>query len=119
MSKAYALKRIDETKNEIECKINEKYPTNLNNPAPMSSKQIIKLFQMGKIQLKPVKEINTYYLSHIFDLPHDKKLKELQDKNYEVKNKLCAEVTKIKDELMLGDLNEAIKLIDRLRKFKI
>lgn len=116
--KNYALNRATEIKNT---KINE-----LKNKCTTKAIQITKLEKLeliaqGKVKIKKgYKSIPEYQMDDIhkvFDFSSYEKPEKFDDKTYNEKSSvIIKKVTEIKDKIMLGDAEEALRLLSELEK---
>jgi hypothetical protein len=113
MSKAYALKRIDEVSNELKFTARKKYTAE-----PLHFEKKLKLVKAGKVPFH--KEISHYTnFDSLYDFSEIDPGAKAYKQRLEAETKIDKHVSAIKDELMLGDLKVATRLIEELRNFKV
>lgn len=109
----YALARIDALQREAEARVKDKYTVpgvTLTNPEKMA------LILGGKVKLRS--DVNQYTdLIYAFDFSKHEKPAKVDDKALaKARAKLFAEFNRARDELMLGDAEQALVAIRALER---
>ena len=113
MSKAYAMKRIDDVASELRTAACQKY-----SAESLTFEKKLKLVKAGKVPFR--KDMHHYTnFNAVFDFSELDPGAKAYTQRQEAEKKIHAHVQKIKDELMLGDLKVATRLIEELRNFKV
>lgn len=113
--KQYATGRIDSIAAEKCHAIKEKYTT---DGVSLTGVQRLSAFGAGKYKIRSdVREINTYTdLCKVVEFTDESEDKMDSSRIEAEQAKVRVEATRIKDQLMLGDANEALKLIEKFAK---
>ncbi len=118
--KKYALNRIDGL---CSIKLREAQEKFTSKAVTISKEEGYKLIANGKVKIKPYKEIDKQYnpdLYPSFDFSEYEKPSKLDEGKYRPIEKSILDISqKAKDQIMLGDCKEALKLIGELENFKI
>ena len=118
MSKKYVMERIDDVRREVSEKIRRKY---MDNVKSLTTREKYNLIKKGKVKLRSlaVLEKDYYGSPNWYDFkPYDKR-ENAQVHCRKIEKKLEAEVQKAKDEVMIGDMKEALTILEKLRKFEV
>lgn len=119
----YAMERLESIADEKHKKIREDCST----PAvKLTASRFVELARSGKLKLRHDyddidDDVASSYvrLQELFDLSPYSKKEKLDTKKYAEKSaKLEAEATRIKDQLMLGDVKVALDLIEKFQNTK-
>lgn len=115
--KTYALKRLTEIQSFKLKEAKEKYEIKEKR---LPDNQRIDLIYAGKVKLLPRESVSDYTdLADSYDFSKYE-IKYGFDKNYDV---VCKSINSIaqqaKDQIMLGDCNEALKLLKQLEDIKV
>lgn len=119
--KNYAMNRVDSILEKKTSKISrEKFKTKAKE---LNNLQMIELIRSGKVKLKSKDKIikmrswDTDSIKHVFDFSKYITKEIFDHEGYNKKiNPYVKEAQKIKDQLMLGDAEEAIRLINKFEK---
>lgn len=119
--KKYALHRIEGLQAIKLREAEEKFTT---KEVKISDEQAYKLIATGKVKIKPYAEIKQRYSSPdlfpSFDFSDHEKVAKLDESKFNpLKESIFLLAQKAKDQIMLGDCEEALKLIDKLDSIKI
>lgn len=115
--KTYALKRLTEIQSLKLKEAREKYEI---KQKLLPNNQRIDLIYAGKVKLLPREDVNEWTnLAKAYDFSKYE-IKHGFDKNYDV---VCKSINSIaqqaKDQIMLGDCDEALKLLSQLENIKV
>ena len=118
MSKKYVMERIQDVQWEVDRKIREKY---LDKVKPLTTKEKYKLIKTGKVQLQPLAKIadSSYGYERWFNFSQYDKKEKARKICEQVQEKLKKEAQKARDEVMIGDMKEALAILEKLRNFKV
>lgn len=115
--KVYALKRIDELKKEKESEARKKFTVESRY---ISLEEKYKLVKSGKVKLLPLSQFKNYTdFVDAYDFSAYENEGYLKEEYKTVMEKVTSMSTKAKDQIMLGDCGEALKLIQELSDLKI
>jgi len=109
--KRYAVERIESLAYDAGSNI-----TARSIVEPLSSEQMVKLLQAGKVKVKKNPDTPRYgvYISNLFDWTPFLSKPELSERQADVKKaKLAVDVQKIEDAIMLGDSKTALESINK------
>lgn len=117
--KKYALNRIDALRTIKLRQAEEKFTT---KAIEISKEEKYKLIASGKVKILPYIKICQSYCPDLypsFDFSDYEKPKSL-DKSFDLVAKNIESISqKAKDQIMLGDCQEALKLIEQLESIKV
>lgn len=116
----YVKTRVDQLFRNKSTEINSRkkeVPQGLNFLSKMA------LIRSGKAKIRPFSEIQHYTdFIQAYTYPHDLEIKKIEDENSEFIRKnlkrLEDEKFKIMDQIMLGDVQVALTLLQQFEKFK-
>lgn len=119
--KKYALNRVEALRDIKLREAGDKYTT---DAVTLSKEEKYKLIASGAVKIKPFNEINSNYSSPdlypSFDFSKYEKPKKIDTVKYEaVSNKIIKLAQDTKDQIMLGDCQEALKLITTLENIVV
>jgi hypothetical protein len=122
-AKDYALRRIADIRYDLEDKAKLKY---LFAEKPLNKVQIYKLLKTGKVKLRKLEDINgdytganSYNLGTFYDFSSYDLRKQCQEKYEEACKKIKETIQRAQDELIIGDMKEAIKILETLRNYQV
>lgn len=115
--KSYALKRIDDIQRR---KLNEiKRSDYETKSVKLSPEERFKLFKKGKFEIKKSIEnpfIGYNYCKDIFTFKGEVEQSFDQDKFEKAQQKVRTQADKIRDQIMLGDAEKALELIQKFEE---
>ena len=115
--KQYALNRVTEIQKIKLTQAREKYQIKGKR---LSVEEELNLIFLGKVKLRDRKEVDYYTkLSDAFDFTKHETADGFDKKYDVVYESIITIAQKAKDQIMLGDCNEALKLLKQLEDIKV